>query len=318
MSAYHTPVMVDEVVSALRVKASGKYIDCTTGEGGHSLAILEAAKPPPSILCLDVDAEALQTARRRLEAYGDDATLRRANYGEVAAVARENGFAGADGLLLDVGLSSLQLDKGERGFSFRHDAPLDMRFDVSQAVAASEIVNGYEEGALADVIYRYGEERRSRHIARAIVRSRPVRTTTELAEIVSRSVGRRRGRIHPATRTFQAIRIAVNDEFDNIHRGLAGAIETLGAEGRLAVITYHSLEDRIVKSALRLQAAECICPPSAPECVCEHEPTVRLVNRRVIKPSAGEIRANARSRSARLRVAERINQKQTNYPYPLP
>ena len=157
MSAYHTPVMVDEVVSALRVKASGKYIDCTTGEGGHSLAILEAAKPPPSILCLDVDAEALQTARRRLEAYGDEATLRRANYGEVAAVARENGFAGADGLLLDVGLSSLQLDKGERGFSFRHDAPLDMRFDVSQAVAASEIVNGYEEGALADVIYRYGE-----------------------------------------------------------------------------------------------------------------------------------------------------------------
>ena len=306
MNAYHTPVMAEEVVSALRVKASGKYIDCTAGEGGHSLAILSAAMPPPSILCLDVDVEALQTARQRLESYGANATLRQANYAEIAVVATENGFANADGLLLDLGLSSLQLDKGERGFSFRYEAALDMRFDASQAITASEIANGYEEGALADVIYQYGEERRARHIARAIVHSRPVRTTIELAQIVSRSVGRQRGRIHPATKTFQAIRIAVNNEIDNIHRGLAGAIETLGSEGRLAVIAYHSLEDRIVKRALRLHAASCICPPSAPECVCEHEPTVRLINRRVIKPSAGEVQVNARSRSARLRVVERI------------
>ena len=249
---YHTPVMAQEVIAALQVKADGRYIDCTAGEGGHSLAILQAAEPPPQLLCLDVDAEALQTAQRRLSEYGGSATIRHANYADMERVAAETGFTGADGLLLDLGLSSLQLDKEERGFSFRHEANLDMRFNPSQSLTAYEIVNRYSESELANVIYLYGEERRSRRIAKAIVNGRPVRTTTRLADIVLHSVGGRRGRIHPATRTFQAIRIAVNDEFGNIQHGLDGAIETLGSNGRLAVIAYHSIEDRIVKNALRL------------------------------------------------------------------
>lgn len=304
-SAHHTPVMAREAVAALRVKPAGKYIDCTCGEGGHSLAILSAATPPPSALCLDMDGQALQTARRRLRMF-DSVAFAQANYADVAALAPQSGFGDADGALLDLGLSSLQLDVGARGFSFRHEAPLDMRFDAAQALTAHEFVNGYAEQAIADIIFRFGEERRSRRIARAIVRSRPVRTTTQLADIIAKSVGRPRGRIHPATRTFQAIRIAVNGELDNLQRGLHGAIQTLGKRGRLAVITYHSVEDRIVKTTLRRESADCVCPPETPQCVCSHTPAIRLVNRRVIKPSPDEIRANPRSRSARLRVAERI------------
>ena len=251
---YHTPVMVEEVLAALQVTAEGKYIDCTAGEGGHSIAILSATTPPPAVLCIDKDGAALKTAATRMREYAVSATIRQANYSRIREVAAETGFLQSDGVLLDLGLSSLQLDTGERGFSFRHEARLDMRFDTSQEVSAHTIVNRYDEEELAQVIYRYGEERRSRRIARAIVRNRPVTTTKQLAEIVSGSVGRRRGRIHPATRTFQAIRIAVNDEFGNIQRGLEGAVETLGAGGRLAVITYHSLEDRIVKNAFRFMA----------------------------------------------------------------
>ena len=298
--------MVDEVLAALQVKADGKYIDCTAGEGGHSLAILQAATPAPRVLSIDMDGEALETAAERMRGYGGNSTVRQANYGDVAQVAAETGFTNADGLLLDLGLSSLQLDKGERGFSFRHDAPLDMRFDNSQGITADTIVNQYDEQELANIIYRYGEERRSRRIARTIVRNRPVRTTTQLAGIVLSAVGRQRGRINPATRTFQAIRIAVNDELGNVQRGLDAAVDTLGMAGRLVVITYHSIEDRIVKNAIRHMASDCICPPSLPQCACDKEPTVRIINRRVIKPSDEEVRANPRSRSARIRIAERL------------
>lgn len=298
--------MVDEVLAALQVKADGKYIDCTAGEGGHSLAILQAATPAPSVLSIDIDGEALETAAERIRGYGDNSTIRQANYSEVAQVAAETGFMNADGLLLDLGLSSLQLDKGERGFSFRHEAPLDMRFDKSQGITADTIVNRYDEQELADIIYRYGEERRSRRIAGTIVRSRPVRTTTQLADIVLSAVGRQRGRINPATRTFQAIRIAVNDELGNVQRGLDAAVDTLGVAGRLVVITYHSIEDRIVKNAIRHMASNCICPPSVPQCACDKEPTVRIINRRVVRPSNEEVRANPRSRSARIRIAERL------------
>ena len=304
--------MVEQVLTALQVAPGAKYIDCTAGEGGHSLAILSAVTPPPSVLCIDLDAQALETARARMSGFHRNATLRQANYGDVAQVAAEADFMNADGLLLDLGLSSLQLDDAKRGFSFRREAPLDMRFDASGAATADDvdtadtIVNRYTETELADIIYRYGEERRSRRIARAIVGSRPLRTTTQLADVVSNAVGGRRGRIHPATRTFQAIRIAVNDELGNIRQGLEGAVEVLRPEGRLAVIAYHSLEDRIVKNTLREMASECICPPSLPICECSHEPTVRIVNRRVIKPSREEALANPRSRSARLRIAERL------------
>ena len=306
VSAYHAPVLVEEALAALQVKPGGRYIDGTAGEGGHSLAILNAATPAPLVLSIDIDDDGLRTAAERISGFAGNSTIMRASYSEIELVAAETGFTNADGILLDLGLSSLQLDKGERGFSFRHEAPLDMRFDTSQTLSADTIVNGYAEVELADIIYRLGEERRSRRIARAIVNNRPVRTTTQLAEIVSDSVGRRRGRIHPATRTFQAIRIAVNDEFGNIRKGLEGAVNSLGAGGRLAVISYHSLEDRIIKNTLRFMASDCVCPPSVPECVCEHEPVVEIVNRRVIKPSSEEVSANPRSRSARLRIAERI------------
>ncbi len=298
--------MVQEVLSALQVKAGGRYIDGTAGEGGHSLAILNAVTPTPLVLSLDIDGEALETTVERIGGFAGNSVVVKASYSDLETVAAETGFTNADGTLLDLGLSSLQLDKRERGFSFRREAPLDMRFDTSQALTADTIVNGYSEADVADIIYRHGEERRSRRIARAIVNNRPIRTTTRLAEIVSDSVGRRRGRIHPATRTFQAIRIAVNDEFGNIQKGLEGAVNVLGAGGRLAVISYHSLEDRIVKNTLRFMASDCICPPSVPQCVCEHEPTVRIVNRRVIRPTSEEVSANPRSRSARLRIAERI------------
>lgn len=298
--------MVDEALAALQVRAAGRYIDCTAGEGGHSVAILNAAAPYPFILSIDKDEEALKTAAERMRGYGDNATIRRANYADVTDVATETGFTNSDGLLLDLGLSSLQLGKGERGFSFRTQAPLDMRFDASQTVTADIIVNGRSEKELADIIYQYGEERRSRRIARAIVSSRPVRTTTQLAEIVSNSIGRRRGKIHPATRTFQALRIAVNDELSNILQGLKGAVEVLRPGGRIAVISYHSAEDRIVKNELRKMASDCVCPPSLPHCECGHEPTVRIVNRRIIRPSRAEVLENIRSRSARLRVAERL------------
>ena len=303
---HHIPVMAREATSALEVRAGGRYIDCTAGEGGHSLALLRAADPAPSVLCIDRDGQALAAARRRLGEYAGKVVFARANYADVARLAAEHGFSGADGALLDLGLSSLQLDVAERGFSFRQEAPLDMRFDARQRLTAHDIVNGYSIDKLADALYGFGEETRSRRIARAIARRRPVRTTTELADIVAGAAGGRRGRVHPATKTFQAIRIAVNGELDNLKQGLDGAIETLGANGRLAVITYHSIEDRIVKTALRRESADCVCPPELPECVCEHTAALRIVNRRVIKPTADEVKANPRSRSARLRVAARV------------
>ncbi|MCI0823083.1 MAG: 16S rRNA (cytosine(1402)-N(4))-methyltransferase RsmH, partial [Chloroflexi bacterium] len=221
------------------------------------------------------------------------------------SLASDRGIAQADGVLMDLGISSLQVDVGRRGFSFRREAPLDMRFDESQTATAADVVNGYSEQDLANAIYRYGEERGSRRIARAIVRARPLHTTTQLAEVVARSVGRPRGRIHPATKTFQAIRMVVNGELENIEAGLGQAIQLLERGGRLAVVSYHSLEDRLVKTTLRRESRDCVCPPETPMCVCGHTASVRLVNRKVIRPKEEEVAANPRSRSARLRVAER-------------
>ena len=298
--------MVEEVLAALQVKSRGSYIDCTLGEGGHSLAILEAA-PDARLLGIDLDALAIGVARRRLEPYLGRAVLAQGNFAHLDSIVEEHGFERADGVLFDLGLSSLQVETGGRGFSFRKEAQLDMRFDPAQKLTAHQVVNDYPERSLADIIYRLGEEHRARRVARAIVRSRPIETTTRLAEVVAGALGRPvRGRIHPATRTFQAIRMAVNEELDNLQRGLEKAIGILATRGRLAVISYHSLEDRLVKSTLRREASGCICPPGTPECVCGHTPTIRLVGRRVIKPTPAEVRANPRSRSARMRVAEHI------------
>ena len=307
MEARHTPVMAQEVVSALEVKPLGTYIDCNVGEGGHSLAIVDAANPRPRLLGIDLDAESLIVARRRLEAYQDTVVLVQGNFRDVGVIAEEHGFKPVDGVLFDLGLSSLQVDTGSRGFSFRQEARLDMRFDPGQETTAYNIVNEYSEESLADVIFRLGEERRSRRVARAIVRRRPIETTIQLADVVTQALGRpARGRIHPATKTFQAIRMAVNKELDNLERGLEQALELLRSGGRVAVISYHSLEDRLVKNKLRHEASDCICPPETPICICGHKASIRLVNRKVIKPTQAEVQANPRSRSARMRVAERI------------
>ncbi|MCH8870562.1 MAG: 16S rRNA (cytosine(1402)-N(4))-methyltransferase RsmH, partial [Chloroflexi bacterium] len=284
MVVYHTPVMVQEVLAALQVRPDGLYVDCTTGEGGHALAILEAVSPPPRLIGLDLDAEALRAASDRLEDFEQNVELVHGNYADMVSLASDRGIAHADGVLMDLGISSLQVDVGRRGFSFRREAPLDMRFDESQTATAADVVNGYSEQDLANAIYKYGEERGSRRIARAIVRARPLHTTTQLAEVVARSVGRPRGRIHPATKTFQAIRMVVNGELENIEAGLGQAIQLLERGGRLAVVSYHSLEDRLVKTTLRRESRDCVCPSETPMCVCGHTASVRLVNRKVIRP----------------------------------
>ena len=277
--------MVREVVAALEANPGGTYVDCTVSEGGHSLAILEAA-PGARLLGIDLDATALETAASRLIDRSGRITLVQGNYAEVAAIAAGHGLGGVDGVLFDLGLSSLQVDTGQRGFSFREEAPLDMRFDPGQTTTAHQVVNGYTEHDLAEIISRLGEEPRARRVARAIVRSRPIETTTELGRLVARATGRPLGgRTHPATRTFQAIRMTVNRELDNLRVGLEGAIQVLGTAGRLVAISYHSLEDRLVKSTLRREASECICPPGLPQCICGHTATVSLVGRKPVRPS---------------------------------
>lgn len=302
----HTPVMVSEVLELLQVKPGGLYVDCTVGEGGHSLAILSAAADT-RILGIDLDTDALAVARKRLDAYSDNAVFVQGNFTDLESILKQHGQVAVDGVLLDLGLSSLQVDTGSRGFSFRKEARLDMRFDPTQEVTADQVVNDYQEEALADIIYRMGEEPRSRRVARSIVRSRPIGTTTELAGVVAKAVGRSaRSRIHPATRTFQAIRMYVNKELENLSRGLEQAVDALATGGRVAVISYHSLEDRLVKGFFRRESLECVCPPETPMCVCDHTARIARVTRKIVRPAPVEVETNPRSRSARMRVAERL------------
>ena len=306
MEARHIPVLLAEVLAALRVRREGRYIDCTVGEAGHSVAIMDAAVEA-RLLGIDLDPDALAVARQRLSAYEERVALVRGNFADLDDIAEAYRFEDADAVLFDLGLSSLQVDTESRGFSFRREARLDMRFDPTQEVTAHQVVNDTRQESLAEIIWRFGEEPRARRVARAVLAERPIETTTRLAEVVARAVGSRvRRGIHPATRTFQAIRIAVNRELENIGQGLNHAIGALATGGRLAVISYHSLEDRLVKGVIRREAASCICPPETPQCVCDHSPRVRLIGRRAVKPTTDEIQANPRSRSARLRVVERI------------
>ena len=309
----HIPVMLPEVLRALEVKPGVTCIDANLGQGGHTKAILQASAPDGTVLGIDADAEAIASATELLATYPDLArrmTTANANFRDILNVAEEYGHrpCSVDCILFDLGLSSLQLDTERRGFSFRRPDPLDMRFDVRQTLTAAEIVNQYDRNDIADLIYRYGEERSSRRIAAAIVAARPLLTASQLANVIARAMPTRRGskRIHPATKTFQALRIAVNDELGALENGLELAISLLKPGGRIAVIAYHSLEDRIVKNLFRREATDCVCPPERPVCDCLHIATVRLVSRRVIKPSQAEIERNPRSRSGRLRVVERI------------
>jgi 16S rRNA (cytosine1402-N4)-methyltransferase len=253
-----------------------------------------------------MDAAALSTAVKRLKPYGDRHTLVKASFTELERTAQDQAFTPADGVLFDLGLSSLQLADAARGFSFARKGSLDMRFDSSQQMTAENVVNRYSQQRLADLIFRFGEEPLARRIARAIVEARPLSNTTDLVAVIAKAGTSGRRRIHPATRTFQALRIEVNGELGSIRSGLEQAVRVLRKGGRLVVIAYHSLEDRIVKVYMNREKSACICPPGIPECACGHRPTLRLVTRRVTRPSRDEVIANPRSRSARMRVAERL------------
>jgi 16S rRNA (cytosine1402-N4)-methyltransferase len=303
----HAPVLVEEAVRYLAVQPGGRYVDCTLGAGGHSRAIMEAASPGGLLLGFDADPDALALAADTLEPYGESARLVESNFRNLGRVAAQNNLVPVHGVLFDLGLSSMQL-AGARGFSFQTESPLDMRFSPDQALTADEIVNRYDERDLADVIWRYGEESASRRIARAVVKARPLATTTELASVISRAAGRPRSRIHPATRTFQALRIAVNDELGALEEALRQALEVLGQGGRLVVISFHSLEDRIVKQFMQRESRDCICPPEQPTCTCGHRAILRIVTKRSVTPGSAEVSANPRSRSARLRAAEKLGE----------
>ncbi|HUE75667.1 MAG TPA: 16S rRNA (cytosine(1402)-N(4))-methyltransferase RsmH [Chloroflexota bacterium] len=304
----HTPVMVDDVLEFLAPRSGGAYVDGTVGAAGHAEAILRQSNPDSRLLGLDADPRILEIAAKRLADFGGRVVLVNENFARLERTARWHGFFPADGILLDLGVSSLQLDSAERGFSFQSSGPLDMRLGPSSPETASQLVNQMEEKDLADLIFRYGEEPRSRAIARAIVaerRSRPIETTDRLADIVRRVVPP--GKTHPATRTFQALRIAVNRELESLETGLQAAVEILAVNGRLVVISFHSLEDRIVKQFFAAGANPCICPPRLPYCVCQRKPTLEVLTRRVIMPSPEEISRNPRARSAKLRAARKLD-----------
>jgi 16S rRNA (cytosine1402-N4)-methyltransferase len=302
----HTPVLYQQVLSALRPSAGSRYIDGTLGAGGHAFGILEASAPDGSLLGLDRDPEALRRAGSRLSVFGDRALLRQGSFAGMRSTAEREGWSAVQGILLDLGLSSVQLADPSRGFSFQHEGPLDMRFDPAQPLTAADLINRSSERELVDMLQSYGEEPRARRVGRAIVAARPIMSTTELAEVVARALGGRRSRIHPATRTFQALRIAVNDELTALQTGLEQAVDLLRPGGRVVVIAFHSLEDRTVKSYFRRESKDCICPPEQPECTCGHQARLKDLTRRPIRPTEEEIEANPRSRSAKMRVAERL------------
>ncbi|MGB2583486.1 MAG: 16S rRNA (cytosine(1402)-N(4))-methyltransferase RsmH [Dehalococcoidia bacterium] len=302
----HEPVMLEECISALQVQRGGRYIDCTVGGGGHAAAILEESSPGGRLIGIDADPHAIRVARGKLKPYGKDAILVNENFKYLENICTRHGFSPVNGVLFDLGMSSLQLEGAGRGFSFRQDSPLDMRFSDRQDLTAADIVNTYPEVELAQLLHRYGEEQRNRQIARCIVERRPLETTQELARVVEQAVGGTRGRIHPATKTFQALRIAVNHELENLELALEQAVNLLGNGGRIVVISFHSLEDRLVKGFFRREAQWCICPPGMPACICGHTPRLKVLSKKVFRPSPVEVQTNPRSRSARMRVAEYI------------
>jgi 16S rRNA (cytosine1402-N4)-methyltransferase len=307
------PVLIEEGIQALAVQPGGRYVDCTLGGGGHSLSILEHIQPGGQLLGIDADPNAIMAARKRLSDYRDSTLLVNDNFVNLKSICYKYDFVPVHGVLLDLGLSSLQLNEASRGFSFQHEAPLDMRFSPDQEITAATIINEYEEEELARIIRTYGEESSARRIASLIVNKRPVKTTVELARIIEKGIGRKQKKIHPATKTFQALRIAVNRELEVLEQTLKQAIDVLGFEGRLAVISYHSLEDRIVKQFMQQESRDCICPPEVLVCSCGHKAILRQLNKRIITPSPEEISSNPRSRSARMRVAERIVSREEHF-----
>lgn len=307
----HVSVLLRECIENLAIKPDGIYVDCTAGGGGHSLEIAKRLSAGGRLIAIDRDTDALRAARQRLRDYTDRVTFVHSNYAALQSVLVGLQIEKVDGVLMDLGVSSYQLDTAERGFSYMQDAPLDMRMDREQTLDAYGVVNTYAEDELRRILYEYGEERFARNIAANIVKKRdesPIRTTAELAELVKASMPKtaREGGHHPAKRTFQAIRIEVNSELSSIPPTLDAAVHALNPGGRIAVITFHSLEDRIVKQRFSSLASGCTCPREFPVCVCGKKPTVRTVTKKPVTASENELKVNPRSRSAKLRVAEKI------------
>jgi 16S rRNA (cytosine1402-N4)-methyltransferase len=301
----HIPVLFSEVLDLLRPQPGGQYIDGTLGAGGHTTGILEASAPDGRVLVFDRDLEAIQFTRRRLKPYGDRVVYINSSYAMMNKLASENGFNAVKGVLLDLGLSSRQLADSSRGFSFLREGPLDMRFDSSSKATAADLINNLTKDELVEIFKRYGEVGHSERIAGMILANRPLHTTAELADLIKAEMGQK-GRIHPATQVFQALRIAVNNELAELERGIEAAIDVLEPGGRLAIISFHSLEDRIVKHTFRNLSKDCLCPPEQPVCNCNVRAKVRLVTRRAVKASNDEVLSNPRSRSARLRAVEKL------------
>jgi len=310
MEFLHRPVLLDECIEGLNIKPDGIYLDGTLGRAGHSREIAKRLTTG-RLICVDRDDAALEAARTRLADWMDKVILVHSNFDRVAHIIKELGLSGVDGMLFDLGVSSPQLDDGSRGFSYMADAPLDMRMDRSEAVTAAEVVNTWSQEELRRILLQYGEERYAPQIAGAIVRRRadkPIETTLELVDIIKSAMPAKalREKQHPAKRSFQAIRIAVNDELGSVETVMEEFTSCLNPGGRLAVITFHSLEDRIVKNGMANAARGCTCPPSFPVCVCGKKPKVKLISRKPIVASDGELEANPRARSAKLRVCEKI------------
>ena len=311
MVSFHTPVMLEKVLQSLRCKPGGIYVDGTLGGGGHARAILENTAPDGLLIGIDRDDDALLESEKRLQPFGQRKILIKGNFADIGEILTNLNIRKVDGILLDLGVSSHQLDTADRGFSFSLDAPLDMRMDQSSRYRAYDLVNLSPEKELRKVIRDYGEEPMAGRIARAISAKRasaPIRTTIELADVVCRAVRRQgvRKKVHPATRTFQAIRIAVNQELSNLSTAMDAGIDQLGQGGRFSIISFHSLEDRIVKETFRSWEGRCQCPPGLPVCQCQREAKLRVLTRKPLRPEAGESETNPRARSARLRTAEKI------------
>ncbi|MFL2760400.1 MAG: 16S rRNA (cytosine(1402)-N(4))-methyltransferase RsmH [Dehalococcoidia bacterium] len=304
--ATHLPVMLSEVLEAFNDSPEGWFIDGTFGLGGHSRGLLERY-PERKVFGIDLDGDSTGMSRIGFQKFADRVLLVNGNYADMKALTRESNISSVGGILLDLGLSSMQLETEGRGFSFRKDEILDMRYNQSQGITALDLINTSEEKDLSDIFFQFGEERAARRIAKEICTQRPIMTTGKLAKIVERKVGRsRKSRIHPATKIFQALRIAVNQEFENINRGLSAGLDLLANEGKFVVLTYHSLEDRIVKQFFKKESLNCICPVNVPVCICDHKSRLRIVNKKVKTPSISEIDINPRSRSAKMRIVEKI------------
>jgi len=315
----HLPVMLKEVVELLAVKPGGRYLDGTLGAGGHAAAVLDE-QPTAELLGIDRDADALALARTRLEEFGGRVILRQGEYADMAKLAAEVGWKEVDGILLDLGLSSMQIDEPNRGFSYRHDGPLDMRMDRRGRTTASVIVNTATEDELTRIFREYGEEPKARLVARAIIARRETRLwerTGELAELIAAVVGRGKGRhVVPEARCFQGLRIAVNGELDQLEKGLEQAHNLLAVGGRLVIITFHSLEDRLVKQRFRYWTETCICPPAMPVCRCGKHATVTLLTRKPILPGELELSANRRAAPAKIRACEKRDISGETHPTP--